>query len=81
MMADCTGSQPRKNSLPLYYKADQVADPARDLDDLRSQASRNRAVAIPIGFQNSFWGLVAFGVITVSDDYLPVFRKKIISIG
>ena len=51
----------------LFYNAEQVADPARTLDDLRNQASTELAVGLPLSFENAFWGIPAFGSILTND--------------
>lgn len=48
-------------SAVLYYNANQVAEPARDLDELVEQAAAGQAVAIGTRFERAFWGIRAFG--------------------
>ena len=47
-------------SMALYYNSDLVSDPPRVLDDLFAQATPERQVALPIGFEAAFWGISAF---------------------
>ena len=48
-------------TMALYYNKDLVSNPPLDLDDLLNQASSEYPVALPIGFNNSYWGMAAFG--------------------
>lgn len=48
-------------SAVLYYNTEQVAEPARDLDDLVQQAAAGQAVAIGTRFERVFWGIRTFG--------------------
>ncbi len=54
----------------LYYNTDRVADPPVVLDDLLIAASPESQVAIPIGFEDSFWGIAAFGESGVTPQIL-----------
>ncbi len=47
-------------SMALYYNSDLVSDPPRVLDDLLAQATPERQVALPLGFESAFWGISAF---------------------
>jgi maltose-binding protein MalE len=48
-------------SMALYYNADLVTDPARDLTDLLNQATPERQVILQIDFYRAYWGVPAFG--------------------
>lgn len=45
----------------LFYNRDLVSDPARTLDDLRTEAAAGRGVAIAADFEAAYWGIPAFG--------------------
>jgi arabinogalactan oligomer/maltooligosaccharide transport system substrate-binding protein len=45
----------------LYYNQALVADPARTLDDLRTQSQQGVPVALDIRFAQAAWGIGAFG--------------------
>jgi ABC-type glycerol-3-phosphate transport system substrate-binding protein len=49
------------NTMALYYNREIVPDPPVSLDDLLIVASPDTQVAIPIGFEESYWGISAFG--------------------
>jgi maltose-binding protein MalE len=52
----------------LFYNTAQVSSAPRSLDQLVAAASEGAAVAIPIDFEQAFWGLGAFGGMIFSQD-------------
>ena len=48
-------------TMALYYNPKLVAEPARTLDELLSQAEAGAGVGIEIDFEDAFWGIQAFG--------------------
>jgi arabinogalactan oligomer / maltooligosaccharide transport system substrate-binding protein len=49
------------DTMVLYYNREEVATPARTLDELLTEASAGHGLAMPIDFHRSFWGIKAFG--------------------
>lgn len=47
--------------MALYYNPTLVDDPPGVMDDLLAIADPEQQIAIPIGFEESFWGIAAFG--------------------
>ncbi|MEZ4868399.1 MAG: extracellular solute-binding protein [Caldilineaceae bacterium] len=45
----------------LYYNRSLVAEPARTLDDLRTQATAGVPITLKTTFAGAFWGVAAFG--------------------
>ncbi|GJM40207.1 MAG: hypothetical protein DHS20C20_04890 [Ardenticatenaceae bacterium] len=48
------------NLSALYYNGDVISDPATTLGDLLIEASEGNKVAIPLGFENAYWGVSSF---------------------
>ncbi len=49
------------NSMALYYDTELVSDPPVVLDDILTMAADGLRFGIPIGFEESYWGIAAFG--------------------
>lgn len=47
--------------MALYYKSDLVSEPPSTLDDLLKQADPKQQVALPLAFEQIYWGVPAFG--------------------
>jgi maltose-binding protein MalE len=62
--------------MALYYKADQVTDPPRVIDDLLTQATPEQQVALPATFREAFWGLAAFGGVSANPDTATIFLNE-----
>lgn len=60
----------------LYYANAVVDDPPLVVDDLLTEATAGRGVALPVGFEQSYWGLPAFGGTLFDDDYRVVANQN-----
>lgn len=49
------------DSMALYYNTNFVSEPAQVLEDLLNQADPSRPIALPISFNDAYWGAPAFG--------------------
>lgn len=49
------------NTMTLYYNSDLIQDPPVVLDDILIAANNGVAIGIPLGFEESYWGISAFG--------------------
>ncbi len=47
--------------MALYYNKEMVSELPTTIDDLLAQANPKQQVALPLGFQETFWGVPAFG--------------------
>jgi ABC-type glycerol-3-phosphate transport system substrate-binding protein len=56
------------NSQVLFYNKTLVAESPTTLSELLEEADRGNAVAIPVSFQDAFWGIPAFGGRLFSDE-------------
>ncbi|KAA3655678.1 MAG: extracellular solute-binding protein [Chloroflexi bacterium] len=57
------------NLSALYYNGDVITDPATTLDDLLTVAAAGQKVALPLSFEDAFWGVGSFGGTLFDERY------------
>ena len=60
------------DSMTLYYDTELIQDPPVVLDDILTMAADGLSFGIPIGFEESYWGVAAFGETVDS----PIFDEE-----
>lgn len=58
----------------LYANSDRMTDPPTLIDNLLTEAANGSGVIIPIGFDDAFWGISAFGARVFDDSYRVILH-------
>lgn len=66
------------NLAGLYYNAEIVTDPASTMDELLNEAALGNEIALPVLFEQAFWGVASFGEGSLFDES---FRLTLIDSG